>query len=186
MDNQACSRRDETKSESAADRKALKVAIREIKLEVVWKISCSSVEFTKLFCAPSPLIPFALSPRALPPSPSPSIRIRTTGESGSKNARRKTLTKDRLPPSFSRLKRVTRRWKTFHRQLFRNSPVSTMDATRRVNRRHSKKKKKEKNKNKNQLDSLELSGKVGCIYGIKRNDANFLDARRLVCLNSVI
>lgn len=66
MDNQACSRRDETKSESAADRKALKVAIREIKLEVVWKISCSSVEFTKLFCAPSPPTPFALPPRSLP------------------------------------------------------------------------------------------------------------------------
>lgn len=71
MDNQACSRRDETKSESAADRKALKVAIREIKLEVVWKISYSSVEFTKLFCArllsllfapPPPLVlyPFAV------------------------------------------------------------------------------------------------------------------------------
>lgn len=65
MDNQACSRRDETKSESAADRKALKVAIREIKLEVVWKISYSSVEFTKLFCArllSLPLVPFSRTP----------------------------------------------------------------------------------------------------------------------------
>lgn len=66
MDNQACSRRDETKSKSAADRKALKVAIREIKLEVVWKISYSSVEFTKLFCARLLSLPFTLASRTPP------------------------------------------------------------------------------------------------------------------------
>lgn len=130
------------KKNLAADRKALKVAIREIKLEVVWKISCSSVEFTKLFCTLLPLRRLsALSPSCLPPL-TPSIRIRSTANRG-KNARQKTLTEDRLPSSLSGLKRVTRRCKTFCRTVFRNSLGQHMvDATRRVNRLHSRGKKK--------------------------------------------